>query len=214
MYGNPLDSKPSSLTYYQLLDLNTSASSEEIRQAYRRKSKQFHPDTTTLPPDVAKAQFQWLNEAYATLSNVERRQRYDRQLGSGKFGSGLPGQRYRPSATRLSSAYLDARDRPLSPGELFALFILGITFVGCLVLAIVVGVMRGEMLMQGTPLFSQAPPVQTQGGAPDGLSLELYPTTALPQFQPRCQFPHLDQCFATDPSSSRTDDQPSVSPRT
>lgn len=46
-----------------------------------------------------------------------------------------------------SSAYLDAIDRPLSAGEVFALFLLGITFVGCIVLAVALGLARGEWVL-------------------------------------------------------------------
>lgn len=46
-----------------------------------------------------------------------------------------------------SSAYLDAIDRPLSAGEVFALFLLGVTFVGCIVLAIALGIARGELIL-------------------------------------------------------------------
>ncbi len=46
-----------------------------------------------------------------------------------------------------SSAYLDAIDRPLSAGEVFALFLLGITFVGCIVLALALGIARGELIL-------------------------------------------------------------------
>jgi hypothetical protein len=57
-----------------------------------------------------------------------------------------------------SSAYLDATDRPLSPGEIFALFILGLTFVGCLVLAIAIGITRGEAVLQPSAVHPDALP--------------------------------------------------------
>ena len=47
--------------------------------------------------------------------------------------------------TRSSNAYLDPIERPLSAGELFALFILGLTFIACLVLVFTIGVTQGEM---------------------------------------------------------------------
>jgi hypothetical protein len=45
---------------------------------------------------------------------------------------------------RPSSAYLDPNDRPLSPGEIFALFILALSLVACLAIAIVIGILRGD----------------------------------------------------------------------
>ena len=64
---------PNQTSYYVLLGLPPSASALEIRRAYRELSKRYHPDTTELPTAIATAKFQQLNEAYATLSNPERR---------------------------------------------------------------------------------------------------------------------------------------------
>jgi hypothetical protein len=114
-------------------------------------SKFYHPDTTTLPPAIATAKFQELNEAYATLSNPERRLAYDQKIGYSRIPvmQPLPALSISSGLNRpvSSSAYLDPTDRPLSPGELFALFILGITFAACLVLAITIGLTRGEQTL-------------------------------------------------------------------
>lgn len=137
--------------YYALLGLEPSASVQEVRRAYREKSKLYHPDTTLLPAAVATEKFRQLNEAYATLSSPERRQGYDRQVGFSRLYVVQPSQDLNTtdrSRTRSSSAYLDATDRPLSPGELFALFILGVTFMACLVLAIFIGLTQGETAFQ------------------------------------------------------------------
>lgn len=142
-----------SVTYYQLLDLPPSASPQEIRRAYREKSKLYHPDTTELPTTIATEKFQQLNQAYATLSSPQRRLIYDRRNGYSSIhvvqsAEGLSAKQ--PTKTVRSSAYLDPSDRPLSPGEIFALFILGLTFVGCLILAIVIGLTRGDITQQVT----------------------------------------------------------------
>jgi curved DNA-binding protein CbpA len=134
--------------YYSLLGLHPSASVIDIRRAYRELSKQYHPDTTVLPALEATAKFQQINEAYATLSKPEQRFNYDLKIGYSRFGIiGAPSDLNRPisrSYNSTKSAYLDANDRPLSSGELFALFIMGLTLVGCLLLAIAVGIIRGE----------------------------------------------------------------------
>jgi len=138
-------------SYYGLLGLHPSASSREIRQAYRDLSKLYHPDTTALSAAAATAKFQQLNEAYATLSNPERRTAYDQTIGYSRIPVVQPVSQPPSSPSRKfqsSSAYLDPTDRPLSPGEIFALFILGLTFVGCLVLAITIGLTRGEAVLQ------------------------------------------------------------------
>ena len=139
-------------TYYSLLGLHRAASVIEIRRAYRELSKRYHPDTTDLPTELATIKFQKLNEAYAILSNPQKRLTYDLTIGYSRFGViQAPDYLNRPvsEGRHLSrSAYLDASDRPLSPGEIFALFILGLTFIGCLLLVIAVGLTRGEAAFQ------------------------------------------------------------------
>ncbi len=153
-------------SYYGLLGVHPSASMRDIRQAYRDLSKLYHPDTTNLPTAIATAKFQQLNEAYATLSNPERRGVYDRKIGYSSVAvvQPLPNLNATAKQTRYhsSSAYLDPTDRPLSPGELFALFILGITFVGCLCLAIMVGLTRGEALLQPKMVQNDTVPAVVQ----------------------------------------------------
>ncbi|MEC4894566.1 MAG: J domain-containing protein [Oscillatoria sp. PMC 1051.18] len=140
-------------SYYALLGLHPSASAIEIRRSYRELSKRYHPDTTDLPTDLATAKFQQLNEAYATLSNPERRSLYDLKIGYSRFQVIQPPQDLNrdPDARdrHLSnSAYLDNSDRPLSEGEIFALFILGLTFIACLLLVIAIGLTRGEAALR------------------------------------------------------------------
>jgi DnaJ domain len=150
--------------YYSLLGLHPSASVIDIRRAYRELSKQYHPDTTVLPALEAITKFQQINEAYATLSKPEQRFNYDLKIGYSRFGVIAPPPDLNRPISRsynwTKSAYLDASDRPLSGGELFALFILGLTLLGCLLLAIAVGIMRGEDAFQ--PLTQQSPPIEQQ----------------------------------------------------
>jgi hypothetical protein len=138
-------------THYELLDLPTSATLDQVRRAYRLKSKLYHPDTTVLTPEVATQKFRELKEAYGVLNSPERRARYDMgqqpivsENFTAKREASSQDRRFRSSA----SAYLDPKERPLSPGEIFAVFLLGTTFVVCLILAIVLGVARGEMVLQ------------------------------------------------------------------
>lgn len=137
-------------TYYDLLDLASTATLEQIRRAYRLKSKLYHPDTTTLPRDIAIQKFRELNKAYAVLSNPEHRIWYDSQpktFESGGFSNSIQTPAQRIPKVQTSAAGLDPTERPLSPGELFALFLLGVTFLVCLVVAIVLGIARGEMVL-------------------------------------------------------------------
>jgi molecular chaperone DnaJ len=79
--------------YYDVLGVARSASSDEIRSAYRKLARQYHPDVNKEPD--AEANFKEINEAYEVLSNGEKRAAYDRfghagtQGGFGGFGGGF-----------------------------------------------------------------------------------------------------------------------------
>lgn len=138
-------------SYYAVLNLHPSASALEIRRAYRELSKYYHPDTTTLPTAEATAKFQELNKAYAILSNPEQRALYDLKIGYYRWSAQqAPSDLRKPPAVNqprwTNSAYLEPKDRPLSAGEVFILFILGITFLGCLALALLLACLRGDPL--------------------------------------------------------------------
>jgi hypothetical protein len=153
-----LHQKVAGSNHYTLLGLHPSASVREIRQTYRELSKLYHPDTTTLPSSIATQKFQQLNEAYATLSNPDRRTAYDQKIGYSRIAVSQPLPSLNKPQPKSSSAYLDATDRPLSAGEVFALFILGLTFVACLILAITIGLTRGEDAFK--PIVAQEPTSQ------------------------------------------------------
>lgn len=89
------------IDYYKILGVSKDIPQSDIKSAYRKRSKQFHPD---LHPDdpKAKAKFQLLNEAYEVLNDPEKRAKYDKygeqwrqadtyeQSGGNPFGSGNP----------------------------------------------------------------------------------------------------------------------------
>ena len=144
---------PNQTSYYALLGLHPSASAPEIRRAYRELSKRYHPDTTTeLTGARATAKFQQLNEAYATLSNPERRLTYDLKIGYSRLSVIQAPPDLNPVSSsqvfKSDSLTLDSTDRPLSPGEIFVLFILGLTFLACLLVAIAIGLTRGDAAIQ------------------------------------------------------------------
>lgn len=62
--------------YYEVLGVARGASGDEIRSAYRSKAKQLHPDVNKDPE--AEERFKEINEAYAVLSDPERKAAYDR----------------------------------------------------------------------------------------------------------------------------------------
>lgn len=138
---------PPGSTHYQRLGLPPLASPEEVRQAFRRLSKQLHPDTALLPPAEAHRAFRDLQEAYAILSDPDRRRAYDRQLALAPPMT-LPTPPP-PSAPR--SAEMASR-RPLSGGEWFALVLLGGALGFSLVLGVGLAWWRGMALLHDAPL--------------------------------------------------------------
>lgn len=71
---------------YELLEVDTNASVTEIKKSYRKKAKQYHPDLN--PGDEEAAEhFKELSEAYAILSDDEKRRKYD-TYGAAAFENG------------------------------------------------------------------------------------------------------------------------------
>ena len=64
--------------HYKTLDLERNATDEQIKQAFRDKSKLHHPDVTTNPNKVeAEEKFKEINEAYTVLSDPDKKAHYD-----------------------------------------------------------------------------------------------------------------------------------------
>ncbi len=66
--------------YYQVLGVEKKSSEKEIKKAFRRLARQYHPDVNPDNPQ-AEERFKEINEAYEVLSDQEKRQKYD-QLGA------------------------------------------------------------------------------------------------------------------------------------
>jgi len=73
-------------SYYDVLGVKKDAREEEIKKAYRKLARKHHPDVNAGKKE-AEAKFKEISEAYAVLSDKEKREQYDR-LGKEAFGSG------------------------------------------------------------------------------------------------------------------------------
>ena len=79
--------------YYEVLGVNKSATDEELKKAYRKLAKKYHPDANPDNKKEAEAKFKEINEAYETLSNPQKRRMYDQFGPDGPqgFGGGAGG---------------------------------------------------------------------------------------------------------------------------
>ncbi|MGQ9551931.1 MAG: molecular chaperone DnaJ [Candidatus Bathycorpusculaceae bacterium] len=101
--------------YYEILGVSRNASKEEIKDAYRKLAMQYHPDRNKAPD--AEEKFKEISEAYAVLSDDEKRQQYD-LLGHVGFD-----QRYtREDIFRGADFESIFRDLGFGFGDLFSFF--------------------------------------------------------------------------------------------
>lgn len=87
------------IDYYQVLGIDKSASQSEIKKAYRKLARKYHPDKNA-DDEIAKKKFQQINEANEVLSDEENRKKYDKygkdwehadQFESQGYGGGFGG---------------------------------------------------------------------------------------------------------------------------
>jgi DnaJ-class molecular chaperone len=75
--------------YYTLLGVKKNASAQQIKEAYRHLAFRYHPDRNSGTNDANAEQMKAINEAYAVLSNPQKRREYDillQQYGSSAYG--------------------------------------------------------------------------------------------------------------------------------
>ncbi|HOP75321.1 MAG TPA: molecular chaperone DnaJ [Bacillota bacterium] len=80
--------------YYEVLGVEKGATEDEIKKAYRKLARKYHPDVNKDNPQEAEAKFKEINEAYSVLSDPQKRAAYDQyghaatdpNFGAGGFG--------------------------------------------------------------------------------------------------------------------------------
>jgi curved DNA-binding protein len=86
--------------YYRILGLNRDATQEEIKRAYRRLALKYHPDTNPDDKEAGEV-FKEIGEAYAVLSDSEKRRMHDR------LGAGDSSRRYGPEEVFENFSFRD-----------------------------------------------------------------------------------------------------------
>jgi curved DNA-binding protein len=93
--------------YYETLEVPRDASQEDIRRAYRRLARKYHPDVNKEPD--AEDRFKQISEAYEVLRDEEKRARYDRLGANWKAGQDVSGAEGFSEGFRTADGFGDVR---------------------------------------------------------------------------------------------------------
>ncbi len=118
----PSHKKEPFMDYYKILGVPRDADEEQIKRAYRKKAKQYHPDLNPGNAE-AEAKFKDIVEAYEVLGNAEKRREYDaRQERTAGFGKKTaqkkPEEKSRAAAPRMNFN----KKNPLDVTDMFEAF--------------------------------------------------------------------------------------------
>jgi curved DNA-binding protein len=113
--------------FYKVLGLTESATDDEIKKAYRRLAKKHHPDANPSTRKASEERFKEVSEAYETLSDPEKRGRYDqvRRYGGMPGGATLDEEMFRRGAGRSPGGMRVESIDPAAFSDLFGQFFRG-----------------------------------------------------------------------------------------
>jgi curved DNA-binding protein CbpA len=141
---------PTVQTYYEILGVAPDATPDEIRAAYRKLAKQYHPDVNS-DPDAGE-RFIAVQQAYETLSDPEARARYDLALRGGMRPGSHDAFRHRASGgegqTMWTRGYTWRAEAPRSGGGWFGfiavLLVWAVAIIFMLLLSLLSRVTAGD----------------------------------------------------------------------
>ena len=86
---SPSKTVPQTKDFYSVLGVSSTATQDEIKKAYRKLARKYHPDANASDPKAAE-RFKDISEAHNVLGNAEKRKQYDEMRRLGAF-EGFPG---------------------------------------------------------------------------------------------------------------------------
>lgn len=90
--------------YYEVLGVNKNSTDDEIKKAYRKLARKYHPDLNRDDPKTAEAKMKEINEAYDVLKDKDKRAQYD-QFGHAAFGGGGYGGGYQGGGINMNDIF-------------------------------------------------------------------------------------------------------------
>ena len=137
-----------SRNHYELLGVSSLADGETLHKAFRKLSKELHPDTTSLPKDEAAHRFQQICEAYELLADPVLRKGYDlKRAEMVSLREKLKRDSEFVARNSFQNKNFVGNRRPFSGGELFSLLLLVIAFLISVLIGIGFAIAQGRELM-------------------------------------------------------------------